>query len=85
MEKIATGRIPRQLVNGWNGVVYYFQTTMEKPHIEKHKELVKQGIKKIINESFDSWPELRPERIAVVLWEPKNQVTLVKFCLHDSL
>lgn len=84
IEKVEVGKIPGGLVEGWNGIVYYYKTTFENPTAEEHENLVLPIVRKQMSDSYDHGSEWRIQRIEPVIWERWHQVTLVQFRIKDS-
>ena len=83
-ERVEYGKLPGGLIEGWDGIVCWYKTTMDEPDADKHEELVKTIIDKQMSDSFDHWQEWRVSKIETVLWQKYYQVTLCSFYIKDS-
>lgn len=77
------GRIPGSLIEGWNDIVYYFQT-LDAYNTERYESVVKKVIDQLESQSFDHWAEWRVQKIEAVVWNEYCQITLVSFRVKDS-
>ena len=77
------GKIPSGLIEDWNGIVYYFQTS-NAYDTELHEKVVGSIIKQLESQSFDHWSEWRQTKIDAVVWDENRQITLVSFRVKDS-
>lgn len=77
------GRIPGNLIKGWNNIVYYFQTR-DAYNTETHERVVKKVIDQLESQSVDHWAEWRVQKIEAVVWDEFCQITLVSFRVRDS-
>lgn len=80
---IEYGRIPSGLIDGWKGIVFYFQTN-DAYDTELHEKVVGKVIDQLESQSFDHWQEWRKTRIESVVWNEHCQITLVSFRIKDS-
>jgi hypothetical protein len=80
---ITYGSIPSGLIDGWNGIVYYFLTN-DAYDTELHEKTVGQVISQLESQSFDHWSEWRKTKIEAVVWDELCQITLVSFRVKDS-
>lgn len=85
---ISYGRIPSNIIEGWEGIVFYF-TTNERElfnDIKKYEEIIQPLIDKLKWQNDESkhgvsWRETRKEAI---VWNEMRQITLVSFRVRDS-
>lgn len=77
------GRIPSGLIDGWKGIVFYFQTN-DAYDTELHERVVGKVIDQLESQSFDHWSEWRKTKVEVVVWNEYCQITLVSFRIKDS-
>lgn len=82
---VACGRIPSGLIDGWNGIVFYFCTS-DAYDAGKHEALVKPLIQNIAwqNDETEHGVSWRVTKTEAVVWEPHKQITLVSFRIRDS-
>lgn len=77
------GKIPSRLIEGWNGIVYYFKT-FDAYDTELHERVVSKIIDQLEYQSYDHGAEWRKSKIEALIWERYHQVTLVSFRVKDS-
>ena len=77
------GKIPSGLIEGWKGIVFYFQTN-DAYDTELHERVVGKVIDQLESQSFDHWQEWRKTKIEAVVWNEYCQITLVSFRIKDS-
>lgn len=77
------GRIPSGLVDGWNGIVYYF-LTKDAYDTELHEKVVGKVISQLESQSFDHWSEWRKTKTETIIWDEYCQLTLASFRVKDS-
>ena len=85
---ISYGRIPSNIIDGWEGIVFYF-TTNERElfnDIKKYEETIQPLIDQIRWQNDESehgvtWRETRKEAI---VWDELRQITLVSFRVRDT-
>ena len=75
--------VPNGWIEGWEGIVYYFQTK-DAYDAEIHKKVVAKAIKQLQSQSYDHGSEWRQTNIETVLWNKYYQRTLVSFKVKDS-
>ena len=76
------GKIPSGLIDGWNGIVYYF-STFDAYDTELHEKVVSKVIKKLEDQSYDHGSEWRKTKIEAIVWNDFKQLTLVSFRVKD--
>jgi hypothetical protein len=77
------GRIPSGLIDGWNGIVYYFLTN-DAYDTDLHEKVISKVIDQLESQSFDHWSEWRQTKIEATVWNEYCQLTLVSFRVKDS-
>jgi hypothetical protein len=80
---VVYGKIPSGLIEGWDGIVYYFQTS-NTYDTALHEKIVNKLIDQLESQSFDHWSEWRKTKVEVVVWNEHSQITLVSFRVKDS-
>jgi len=81
---IEYGRIPSGIVNGWDGIVYYFQTNISELVKDKYESIIQKVINKLESQSFDHWSEWRETRKETIVFDKCWQITLASFRVKDS-
>ena len=82
---VCYGRIPSGLIEGWNGIVFFFHTA-DVYDAKKHEDLIKPIIEQIEYQNDESehgvsWRIMQKD---AVVWEPRRQITLVSWRVRDS-
>lgn len=82
---IEYGRIPSGIIDGWDGIVYYFQTNISEDELvkDKYESIIQKVISKLESQSFDHWSEWRETRKEII-FDKYYQITLVSFRVKDS-
>ena len=78
--EIQYGSIPSGVIDGWDGIVYYFKTYDDK----SHEKVVTQMIEQLESQSYDHGSEWRETKVEAVVWNEYCQITLVSFRVKDS-
>ncbi len=76
-------RIPIGLVEGFDGIVFYFQTT-EAFNTKAHEGAVKPVIDSLIDQSHDHGAYWEVTKCEAVVWHEHSQVSVVSFRIRDS-
>lgn len=86
MGKVDVSKIPSGLVEGWDGLVFSYKTSLATENLtaEEHERLVKPIIDKQMNDSYDHGQEWRLVKVEAVIWKEYHQVSLAKFRIRDS-
>jgi hypothetical protein len=77
------GKIPSGLLEGWDGIVYYFKTNYAYD-TKLHEEVVSKVVDQLESQSYDHGSEWRKTKIEALVWEELCQITLVSFRIKDS-
>lgn len=80
---IEYGKVPSGLIEGWKGIVFYFQTN-DAYDIKLHEKVVSKVIEQLKSQSFDHWQEWRQTKTEAVVWNEYCQITLTSFRIKDS-
>lgn len=85
---VAYGRIPSNLIEGWDEIVFFFETSEEElyKNISLYEKTIQPIIDKIKYQNNEiqhlvSWRETRKE---AVIWNEYRQTTLVSFRVRDG-
>ena len=83
---IKYGQIPSGIIEGWDGIVFYFQTndTFDTVEIELHEKVIGKAINMLIEQTEDYGTYWEKTRIEAVEWTRYCQTTLVSFRVRDS-
>lgn len=81
--KVMYGRIPHGVVEGFNGIVFYFSTT-EAFDTDKHEKAVKPLLDCIEHDSHDHGVYLQITKCECLVWNEHSQVTVASFSVRDS-
>ena len=82
-EEVTYGRFPSGLIDGWDGIVFYFQTS-NCDNDELYNMVINSLIERLEDENEDHGVTWRKTRQDIIRWEEKNQITLVSFRVRDS-
>lgn len=77
------GRIPSGLIEGWEGIVFWFNTH-DRWEADAHEAAVNPLIEKLIFDSEDHGVRWVITKIDAVVWEENCQITLVSFRVRDA-
>lgn len=80
---IEYGQIPNGLIEGWNGIVFYF-LTRDAYNTERHELIVGNVIDRLVSQSEYSYTRWVKTKIEAVEWTEYCQITLVSFRVRDS-
>jgi hypothetical protein len=76
-------RIPIGLVEGFDGIIFYFQTT-EAFDAKAHEGAVKPIIDALVDQSYDHGAYWVLTKCEAVVWHERSQVSVVSFRVRDS-
>lgn len=76
-------RIPNGLVRGFDGIIFYFQTT-EAFDTKAHEEAVKSVISLLVDQSYDHGVYWKVTKCESIVWHERSQVSVVSFRVRDS-
>lgn len=80
---VTYGRIPVGLVQGFKGIIFYFQTN-DAFDTELHENTVKLALNLLIQDSYDHGTYWELTKIEAVVWNELSQITIVSFRVRDS-
>lgn len=81
--EVSYGRIPSGLVEGWEGIVFWF-ITHDRWDANAHEAAVKPLIDRLVAASYDHGVRWVQTKIDAVVWEEHCQMTLVSFRVRDA-
>ena len=81
--KVTYGRIPGGLVEGFDGLDFYFWTD-DAFDAQKHENAVKPIIDELVRQNEDYGTRWVITKIDAVIWTEQKQVTVVSFRIRDS-
>jgi len=82
-ERVSYGRIPGGLIEGFDGIVFYFWTE-DAFDAQKHENIVKPIIDEMVRQNEDYGTRWVISKIDAVIWTAQKQVTVVSFRIRDS-